>query len=103
MQSRKPVTGASGSWIGNALYLNFDPTDKLGVTLRSEYITDDKTIYFGTKNIFANTLSINCKVGPLTIIPEIRVENAQSNFYLKSNGSPTKSTASALLAAVYKF
>ena len=103
VQSRKPVTGKSGSWIGNALYLNFDPTDKLGVTLRSEYITDDKTIYFGTKNIFANTLSINCKVGPLTIIPEIRVENAQSNFYLKSNGSPTKSTASALLAAVYKF
>ncbi len=103
VQSRKPVTGASGSWIGNALYLNFDPAAKLGITLRSEYITDDKTIYFGTKNIFANTLSLNCKIGPLTIIPEVRFENAQSNFYLKSNGAPTKSTASALLAAVYKF
>ncbi len=103
VQSRKPVTGKSGNWIGNALYLNFDPTDKVGLTLRSELMSDSKTIYYGTKSIFANTVSVNCKVGPLTIIPEIRFESAQSNFYTKSNGSGTKSTASGLLAAVYKF
>ncbi len=103
VQSRKPVTGSTGSWIGNALYLNFDPTDKLGITLRSEYISDDKTVYFTTKSIFANTLSVNCKIGPLTIIPEVRFENAQSTIFLKDNGSGTKSTASALIAAVYKF
>jgi hypothetical protein len=103
VQSRKPVTGSSGSWIGNALYFNFDPTAKLGLTLRSELISDSKTIYYGTKSILANTLSVNCKVGPLTIIPELRFESAQSNFYAKSNGSGTKSTASGLLAAVYKF
>jgi len=66
-------------------------------------ITDSKTIYYGTKSIFANTISVNCKVGPLTIIPELRFESAQSNFYLKNNGTGTKSTATALLAAVYKF
>jgi Putative beta-barrel porin-2, OmpL-like. bbp2 len=103
VQSRKPVTGSSGSWIGNALYLNFDPTDKVGITLRSELISDSKTIYFGTKSIFANTISVDAKVGPLTIIPELRFESAQSNFYLKNNGSGTKSTVSALVAAVYKF
>jgi hypothetical protein len=103
VQSRKPVTGSSGSWIGNALYLNFDPTDKVGLTLRSELISDSKTIYYGTKSIFANTLSVDCKVGPLTIIPELRFESAQSNIFLKSNGSGTKSTATALVAAVYKF
>ncbi|WP_462221717.1 outer membrane beta-barrel protein, partial [Ferruginibacter sp.] len=103
VQSRKPVTGSTGSWIGNALYLNFDPTDKLGITLRSEYISDDKTVYFPAKSIFANTLSVNCKIGPLTIIPEVRFENAQSTIFLKDNGSGTKSTASALIAAVYKF
>jgi len=103
VQSRKPVTGSSGSWVGNALYLNFDPTAKTGITLRSELISDSKTIYYGTKSIFANTISVNCKVGPLTIIPELRFESAQSNFYLKSNGSGTKSTATALVAAVYKF
>jgi len=103
VQSRKPVTGSSGSWVGNALYLNFDPTAKTGITLRSELISDSKTIYYGTKSIFANTISVNCKVGPLTIIPELRFESAQSNFYLKSNGGGTKSTATALVAAVYKF
>jgi hypothetical protein len=103
VQSRKPVTGSSGSWIGNALYLNFDPTDKVGLTLRSELITDDKTVYFGTKSIFANTLSVDCKVGPLTIIPELRFESAQSNIFLKNDGTGTKSTATALVAAVYKF
>ncbi|WP_462255113.1 outer membrane beta-barrel protein [Ferruginibacter sp.] len=103
VQSRKPIAGSTGSWIGNALYLNFDPTAKLGITLRSEYISDDKTVYFPTKSIFANTLSVNCKIGPLTIIPEVRFESAQSTIFLKDDGSGTKSTASALVAAVYKF
>ena len=103
IQSRKPVTGSSGSWIGNALYLNFDPTAKLGLTLRSELISDSKMVYFTTKSIIANTLSINVKVGPLTIIPELRFESAQSKYYVKGNGSGTKTTSSGLLAAVYKF
>jgi Putative beta-barrel porin-2, OmpL-like. bbp2 len=103
VQSRDSVTGKDGSWIGNAVYLNFDPTDKIGFTLRSEFISDSKTIYFGTKSIFANTLSLNAKVGPLTIIPELRFESAQSDFYLKSDGAATKSTVSGLVAVVYKF
>jgi Putative beta-barrel porin-2, OmpL-like. bbp2 len=106
VQSRKQIKGSQtpdGSWIGNALYLNFDPTDKVGITLRSEIISDSKTVYFATKSIFANTISIDCKVGPLTIIPELRFESANSNFYVKKDGSGTKSTASALVAAVYKF
>ncbi|MEP6713918.1 MAG: outer membrane beta-barrel protein, partial [Ferruginibacter sp.] len=106
VQSRKQISGSTnpdGSWVGNALYLNFDPTEKIGLTLRSEYITDDKTVYFGTKNIFANTLSLDAKVGPLTIIPELRFENAQSSIFLKNDDTGTKSTATALLAVVYKF
>ncbi|MEP6676574.1 MAG: outer membrane beta-barrel protein [Ferruginibacter sp.] len=102
IQSRNLGT-TSGSWFGSALYLNFDPTSTLGITLRSEFIGDDKLIYYGTKSIFANTLSFNCKVGPLTIIPELRFESAQSNLYVKNNGAGTKSTAAGLLAAVYKF
>ncbi len=103
-QSRKTkMPSTSGSWWGTALYFNFDPTPATGITLRSEYIGDSKTIYFATKNIFANTLSINCKVGPLTIIPELRVETSQSAIYFKKNGTGVKSTATALVAAVYKF
>jgi Putative beta-barrel porin-2, OmpL-like. bbp2 len=103
VQSRKPIAGSSGSWIGNALYINYDPTSSIGLTLRSEFISDDKTIFFTTKNIFANTISLNYKVGPLTIIPELRFESAESAFYLKSDATGTKSTASGLVAVVYKF
>jgi hypothetical protein len=103
IQSRIPVSGSTGSWIGNALYLNFDPSEKLGITVRSEYISDKKLVYYSTKSIFANTISFDIKVGPLTIIPELRFESAPSNYFLKNNGSGTKSAASALLAAVYKF
>lgn len=102
LQSRNNGT-TSGSWKGLALYLNADPTDKVGLTLRSEYISDSKLIYFPTKNIFANTLSLNYKVGPLTIIPELRIESAQSEIFSKNDGGTSKSTATALLAVVYKF
>ena len=106
VQSRQQIASApsaSGQWYGAALYLNVDPTATVGLTLRSEYISDSKIIYYGTKNIFANTLSLNYKVGPFTLIPELRVESSQSAIYSKNDGTGSKSTATALLAAVYKF
>ncbi len=106
VQSRNQVKGSTasdGSWVGNALYLNFDPTENWGLTLRSEFISDNKKVYYSTKNIFANTLSLNAKAGPLTIVPELRVENAQSELYFKNNGTTTKSTVSGLVAVIYKF
>lgn len=93
----------SGSWQGAALYLNVDPSASFGLTLRSEYISDKDMVYFGTENIFANTLSINYKVGPFTLIPELRIESAESPIFLKNNGDESKSTATALVAAIYKF
>ena len=36
------TAGATSSWSSNALYLNFDPTSKLGFTLRGEYFDDKK-------------------------------------------------------------
>ncbi|MBC7888023.1 MAG: porin [Ferruginibacter sp.] len=115
IQDRKTgITATSGSWKGAALYLNVDPSATVGLTLRSEYIGDKKMIYFnsfnptgsmtvGTKSIFANTLSLNYKVGPFTLIPELRIESGQSAIYAKNNGTASKSTATALLAALYKF
>jgi hypothetical protein len=106
VQSRSQVEGSlvdNGSWIGNALYLNFDPSPSIGLTLRSEYITDSKNVYFATESIFANTLSLNYKVGPLTIIPELRYETSDADIYFKKDGDATGSTFSGLLAAVFKF
>lgn len=106
MQDRKQVDGSSnpsGSWKGLALYLNVDPTPTVGLTWRNELISDSKVVYYGTKSIYASTLSLDYKVGPFTLIPELRFEAAQSEIFSKNDGSGSKSTATALLAAVYKF
>ena len=55
-------------------------------------------------NVFDLTLSGIYKVGSnLTIIPELRVNSGSKDFFIKSDGTATKSTFSGLLAAVYHF
>ncbi len=106
IQDRKQIstsTAASGSWKGYALYLNVDPSPTVGLTLRSELISDSKFVYYSAKTIFANTLSMQYKVGPFTLMPELRFETAQTEIFAKHDGTTTKSTATALLAAIYKF
>jgi hypothetical protein len=102
--------GASKSWWGSALYLNYDPVSSFGLTLRGEYFDDkDGLKLFPVdgvvgSNVFDLTLSGNIKIGTLTIIPELRLDNSSQNLFLSSDGTtPTKSTFAALLAAVYKF
>ena len=103
--------GNGNSWWGSALYLNVDPTSTFGLTLRSEYFSDKKGLFtdgngdplFLMGSVFETTLSANFKVGPLTIIPELRLDNAKENLFVKRDGSGTKSTLSGLMAAVYKF
>jgi len=96
------------TWWGSAVYLNFDPTEKLGITLRSEFFGDKKQLVAMSlapegANIFANTLSFNCKVGPLTIVPELRFETATDKVYFKKDNSAVSTNLSALMAAYYKF
>jgi len=96
------------SWWGSAVYLNLDPSSSFGLTLRSEYFSDKNQlkIYTGSMDgakVFANTLSANFKVDNLTIIPEFRIDNASQEIFMKKDGSPTKSAANLLVAAVYSF
>jgi Putative beta-barrel porin-2, OmpL-like. bbp2 len=91
------------SWWGSALYLNVDPADWLGFTLRTEYFDDKKNVLGFNASIFETTFSTNFKVADLTIIPEFRFENANRQLYSKSDGTSLKSTGNFLLAAVYKF
>ncbi len=95
--------GESDSWWGSALYFNLDPSAKFGLTLRTEYFNDKKSVLGFDGNIFATTLSGNIKAGPLVIIPELRLENANTEMFAKESGEGTKSTFTALLAAVYRF
>ncbi len=104
VQSIQPNGGSSNSWWGSAVYLNLDPTSVFGITLRGEYLNNKKAIALApATNIFDLTLSPNIKVGNLTIIPELRFENAKDAIYEKGNQSSTKSTVSAILGATYHF
>src|SRR5215467_8939550 len=104
--------GKTASWWGTAVYLNFDPVSTFGLTLRGEYFSDKDGVKINPVdpaetpglNVFDVTLSGIIKVGSnLQIIPELRLDNGSKNFFFKSDNTYTKSTFSALLAAVYHF
>ena len=90
------------SWYGSALYVNADPNKWLGFTLRTEYFNDKKNVLGFDADIFETTFSTNFKIDNLTIIPELRVENASRKIYANQDGF-INSTGNFLLAAVYKF
>jgi hypothetical protein len=101
--------GKGDSWWGSAVYINADPLSWLGFTLRGEYFNDNKqlTDVFGIVSkggeVLGTTLSANFKIDNLTIIPEIRFDNASEEIFTRHLGVPVKHSATALVAAVYKF
>lgn len=104
--------GNNKSWWGSALYFNFDPISTFGLTLRGEYFGDKDGVKLYVvnadesttgSNVFDATLSGNIKIKGLTIIPEVRFDKASQNIFVKGDGTGTKNTVSAILAAVYKF
>lgn len=103
VQSRAVNSSDGNSWWGSALYVNADPSDKFGITLRGEYFSDKKNVLGLNTSIFDLTLSPNIKLGNLTIIPELRYETAKDAIYVKNDNTSTKNTFSAILAAVYHF
>jgi hypothetical protein len=94
-------TDGSGFY-GAALYPQYTVSETLGFGLRGEYFgfhqedVDDNTV-------FAATLSANYTIDDLTIIPEIRLDSWSEEFYFDNDLDPSKSLASFLIAAVYKF
>jgi len=90
-------------WWGSALYLNYDPTSKFGLTWRNEYFGDKKYAVKVGSNVFASTLSANFKIENFRIIPELRLDNASNPIFTKQDGTTIKSTVTAILAAVYAF
>jgi hypothetical protein len=106
VQSQKPEDKSAKSWWGSALYFNVDPTNKFGLTLRGEYFDNKKGLLaIGElpSSIFDLTLSTNFKVGNLTIIPELRMDNSSEEIFEKADGSGTRSTVTGILAATYHF
>lgn len=92
------------SWWGSAIYLNVDPSSTFGLTGRIEYLSDKKDVLGFNTSFFVPTLSANIKLGALTLIPELRLDNSSdAEPFVKRDGSSAKSTLSGLFAAVYKF
>ena len=98
------IANISGkNWTSNAVYVNYDPSAKFGFTLRSEYFNDTKNAVGVGSSIFQNTLSANIHFAKLTLIPEIRFDNAKDKIFFNSNSNLNQYAGNFLIAAVYKF
>ncbi|MCC9071382.1 porin [Flavobacterium sp. F-65] len=96
-----------GEWFSLVGYLYYKFKANLGLAYRMEYF-DAKNAAAGLgvvagSSIFANTVSLNYKVGNMTIIPEIRLDSASEDVFLDSNSAPTGKMVFALVAATYSF
>lgn len=94
-------TDGSGFY-GAALYPQYTVSEKFALGLRTEYFGFHQED-FDDDTVFAATLSANFKVDDLTIIPEVRLDSWSDEFYFDNDLEPSKSLASFLIAAVYKF
>lgn len=94
---------AGKNWTSNAVYVNYDPSAKIGFTLRSEYFNDTKNAVGVGTSIFQNTLSANIHFSKLTLIPEIRFDNAKDKIFFNNNNNLNQYAGNFLIAAVYKF
>lgn len=96
-----------GEWFSVVGYAYYKFKENLGLAYRMEYFNaKDAALSLGTvagSNVFANTVSLNYKVGNMTIIPEIRLDSASADIFLDSNSAPTGKMVFALVAATYSF
>ncbi|MBK9018305.1 MAG: porin [Saprospiraceae bacterium] len=100
--------GDMNNWWGTALYLNADPLDWLGLTLRTEYFSDEKGLnvfsgYADGGSVLAITFSVNFKSGNLTFIPELRFEKASEEIFSDADGVASDQAISALFGVTYSF
>ncbi|KAF2517284.1 outer membrane beta-barrel protein [Flavobacterium foetidum] len=96
-----------GEWFSVVGYANYSFSPSLLLAYRMEYFdAKDAAPSLGTltgSNVFANTLSLNYKVGKLTIIPELRYDAASEDIFLDKDAAPTGGSFFALLATTYSF
>ncbi len=98
------IANISGkNWTSNAVYVNYDPSAKIGFTLRSEYFDDSKNAVGVGSSIFQNTFSANIHFSKLILIPEIRFDNAKDKIFFNTNNNLNQYASNFLIAAVYKF
>ncbi|MEO7212499.1 porin [Mucilaginibacter sp.] len=88
-----------GGFQGIALYPQIAASSSVSFGLRGEYFK----VKDGGPSVKAFTLTSNIKAGPLTIIPELRLDKANDELFVDSKMLGTKSASQFVLAAVYSF
>jgi hypothetical protein len=105
----KPATSDAGGFSGVALYPQLAVSKDLTLGIRGEYFKTKAGAYTSAaapapgESVTGLTFTANVKAGPLTFIPEIRLDNGSNNLFTDNNNIATKSASQFLLAAVYAF
>jgi hypothetical protein len=94
----KAAHGGNG-FSGIALYPQIAASKNVAFGLRGEYFK----LKNDGPNVKALTVTSNIKAGPLTIIPEVRVDGWNTEAFVDSDLKPTKTASQFLIAAVYAF
>jgi len=107
---KAPGTGTVGGFTGVALYPQLAVSSAVTLGLRGEYFKTKAGAYSSTaaptpgNSVTGLTFTANIKGGPLTFIPEVRLDNmSKADFFTDKNGAFTKSASQFALAAVYAF
>jgi len=104
------ATSASDNFYGAAGYFQVAASDALKLGVRGEYFGDKGVGVLTTdESVFAATLSANYSVGPLTFIPEFRIDSfSEDDAVITDFSDPldvkyANSLSSFVLAAVFTF
>jgi hypothetical protein len=93
----------SVNYDGAALYPQLAVSKAVTLGVRGEYFEFKSTATTASTKLTAFTLTANIKSGPLTFIPEVRLDNGKDQVFTDKNGMPTKTASQASVAAVYAF
>lgn len=98
----------TGGFEGMALYPQLAVSGVVTLGLRGEYFKNKPGTYQSTgpaagESMTGLTLTANIKSGPLTLIPEVRLDNGSKNIFTDSNAAANKSASQFVLATVYAF
>lgn len=101
------VDSVTATFSGAALYASYAISGGSSINFRGEYFTANRFsgILSETEdaNVLAFTLSGNVAAGPITFIPEFRLDQASTDIFIDGKGNGTSTAMQALLAAVFTF
>lgn len=99
--------GQGVNFTGVAGYLNYSLADPVAIGLRYEYFIDGNGVVLGAPvedaSVNAITLSGNIYAGPITLIPEFRIDMASEEIFSNNDGMTATQASQILIAAVYAF